>query len=133
MVPEKNASSKMTLASTKPVWRKIHIRGGTVALIGAPAGYDKLFEGSSAKVTTHGSGMADTVVLFAKDMEHLKKTFPSAVGRMGPTARLWVAYKKGDKQLHRDTLATAVDEYGFKGVGLIAVDDVWSAMQLKKA
>ena len=133
MVAQKKAASKKAPPSTKPVWQKLFIKGGTLALVGAPAGYEKLFEGSTAKVTTRGSGAADTVVLFAKDMNHLQKTFPSAVGRLGPSATLWVAYRKGDKELHRDTLWRAVSEYGYTGVSLVAVDDVWSAMRLKKA
>jgi hypothetical protein len=133
MVAQKKASDKKTSASTKPVWQKLFIKGGTVALIGAPAGYDTLFEGSPAKVTTRGSGLADTVVLFANDMTHLEKAFPAAAGRLGPSATLWVAYRKGDKELHRDTLWRAVSEHGYTGVSLVAIDDTWSAMRLKKA
>jgi hypothetical protein len=133
MVAQKKASDKKTSASTKPVWQKLFIKGGTVALIGAPAGYDTLFEGSPAKVTTRGSGLADTVVLFANDMTHLEKAFPAAAARLGPSATLWVAYRKGDKELHRDTLWRAVSEHGYTGVSLVAIDDTWSAMRLKKA
>lgn len=132
MVAQKKAASKKASPSTKPVWQKLFIKGGILALVGAPAGYERLFEGSPAKVTTRDSGAADTVVLFAKDMDHLQKAFPSAVGRLGPSATLWVAYRKGDKELHRDTLWRAVSEHGYTGVSLVAVDDVWSAMRLKK-
>ncbi len=132
MGPQKKAASKKASPSTKPVWQKLFIKGGILALVGAPAGYESLFEGSPAKVTTRGSGAADTVVLFAKDMDHLQKAFPAAAGRLGPSATLWVAYRKGDKELHRDTLWKAVSEHGHTGVSLVAVDDVWSAMRLKK-
>jgi hypothetical protein len=126
----KNAATPA--ASTKPVWQKMFIKGGIVALIGAPAGYEKLFAGGPAKVTTRGSGLADTVVLFAKDVHHLDAMLPTATGRLGPSATLWVAYQKGGKELHRDTARKIINEYGYEGVAMVAVDDVWSALRVKK-
>ncbi len=133
MVAEKKVSGKKAAASTKPLWQKLFIKGGTLALVHAPAGYDKLFAGSTAKVTTRGSGLADTVVLFAKDVAHLEATLPSAIGRLGPLATLWIAYRKGDKALHRDTLWKLVGAHGYQGTSLVAVDETWSAMRFKQA
>jgi hypothetical protein len=133
MVARKKAAGKTTTASAKPLWQKLFIKGGTVALVHAPAGYEKLFEGSTAKVTTRGGGLADTVVLFAKDVAHVESALPSAVARLGPSATLWIAYRKGDKALHRDTLWKLAGERGYTGVSLVAVDDTWSAMRFRKA
>jgi hypothetical protein len=135
MAAKSNASdgkASAPAASTKPLWQKMFIKGGTVALIGAPAGYEKLFAGSPAKVTTRGSGLADTVVLFVNDVAELDSKFPTATGRLGPAANLWVAYQKGGKELHRDTARKVVNEYGYEGVAMVALDDVWSALRLKK-
>ena len=132
MVAQKKVSGKKASASTKPLWQKLFIKGGTVLLMQAPAGYDKLFAGSTAKVTTRG-GLADTVVLFAKDVTQLESALPSAIGNLGPSATLWIAYRKGDKELHRDTLWKLLGEHGYTGVSLVAVDEVWSAMRFKKA
>ncbi len=132
MVAQKKAASKKAAPSTKAVWQKLFIKGGTVALMSAPSGYEKLFEGSPAKVTTRGAGPGDTVVLFAKDLDHLQKAFPTAVRRLGQSATMWVAYRKGSKELHRDTLWKAAREHGYTGVSLVAIDDVWSAMRLKE-
>ena len=133
MPAQKKTSAKKPSASTKPLWQKLFVKGGTVALVQAPAGYDKLFGGSPAKVTTRGGGPADTVVLFAKDVAHLESTLPAAIDRLGPSATLWIAYRKGDKELHRDTLWKLAGEHGYTGVSLVAVDDMWSAMRFKKA
>ena len=133
MAAKTNASGEKSAASTKPLWQKMFVKGGTVALIGAPAGYDKLFEGSPAKVTTRGSGLADMVVLFVKDVAQLHATLPSATGRLGPSGTLWVAYQKGGNELHRDSARKIVNQYGYEGVSMVAVDDVWSAIRLKKA
>ena len=133
MIAKKKASAKKPSASAKPLWQKLFVKGGTVALVHAPAGYDKLFAGSPAKVITRGGGPADTVVLFAKDVAHLESALPAATGRLGPSATLWIAYRKGDKELHRDTLWKLAGEHGYTGVSLVAVDDMWSAMRFKKA
>jgi hypothetical protein len=133
MVAQKKVAGKKASASTKPLWQKLFIKGGTVALVQAPAGYDKLLADSPAKVSTRGSGLADTVVLFAKDVAHLESALPAAVGRLGPSATLWIAYRKGDKALHRDTLWKLAGKHGYTGVSLVAVDDVWSAMRFRKA
>ena len=132
MVAQKKAASKKPAASTKPVWQKLFVKGGTVALIAAPAGYDRHFTGSPARVSTRGAAPADTVVLFAKDSDHLETALPGAIARLAPGASLWVAYRKGGKELHRDTLARRVQAHGYSGVSLIAVDDAWSALRVKK-
>jgi hypothetical protein len=83
-------------------------------------------------VTTRGGGPADTVVLFAKDVAQLESTLPAAIGSLGPSATLWIAYRKGNKELHRDTLWKLVGEHGYTGVSLVAVDEIWSAMRFRK-
>lgn len=107
MPVQKKAAARKPAPSTKPLWRKLFVKGGTVALIGAPPGYDKLFDGSPAKVTTRGSGPAETVLVFATDQGQLEKALPSVRSRIAPGGNLWVAYRKGQKDLHRDTLGQA--------------------------
>ena len=63
----------------------------------------------------------------------LHATLPSATGRIGPSGMLWVAYQKGGQELHRDSARKIVNQYGYDGVAMVAVDDVWSAIRLKKA
>jgi hypothetical protein len=128
---KKTAAAKKPAPSTKPLWQKLFIKGGTVLLVNAPAGYDKLLAGSPAKVVTRASGTADTVLVFATDESQLKAALPLAAKSLAPTSNLWVAYRKGDKQLHRDTLWQLGEKFGFTGVSLVAVDDTWSAMRFK--
>ena len=130
---KKTTAATKPTTSAKPLWQKLFIKGGTVLLVNAPAGYDKLLGGSPAKVTTRASGAADTVLLFATDEAQFKSTLPSAAKSMAPTSNLWVAYRKGDKQLHRDSLWKLGESLGFTGVSLVAVDDTWSAMRFKKS
>ena len=132
-VQKKTPASKKPAPSTKPLWQKLLIKSGTVLVVNGPPGYDKLLAGSPAKVTTRASGTADTVLLFANDEAQFKSTLPAAAKSLGPTSILWVAYRKGGKELHRDTLWKIGETFGFTGVSLVAVDDIWSAMRFKKA
>jgi hypothetical protein len=129
----KKTAAKKSAPSTKPLWQKLFIKGGTALLVNAPAGYAKVLEGSPAKVTSRASGIADTVLLFANDEAQLRSALPTTAKSLGPTSKLWIAYRKGDKQFHRDTLGQLVMTYGFQPVSLVAVDDTWSAMRFSKA
>jgi hypothetical protein len=131
MPVQKKAAAKKPAPSTKPLWQKLLVKDGTVALIAAPAGYDKLFDGSPAKVTTRGSDAAETVLVFASDEGQLRKALPSVRARVAPGGNLWVAYRKGGKELHRDTLAELMKSNGYQPVALVAVDETWSALRVK--
>ena len=133
--PAKKAAATRPAPSAKPLWQKLFVKGGTVLLMNAPAGYDGMFAGSPASVITSADGLAnpaDTVLVFANDTAEVDALLPTAIGALGPSASLWIAYRKGGKALHRDTLARQVDSYGFGGVALVAVDDVWSALRVKR-
>ena len=56
---------------------------------------------------------------------------PAVARSLGPTSNLWVAYRKGDRSFHRDTLAKLMETFGFTGVAMVAVDDTWSALRVK--
>jgi hypothetical protein len=128
----KKAPSKKPAPSTKPLWQKLFIKGGTVLLVNAPAGYSNILDGSPAKVTTRASGTADTVLLFATDEAQFRSAIPATMKSMGPSASLWIAYSKGDKQFHRDTLGALAKSFGLEPVSLVAVDDTWSALRVKR-
>jgi hypothetical protein len=125
-------AQKKPTASTKPLWQKLFIKGGTVLLMNAPSGYDKVLAGSPAKVVTRGPAAADTILLFANDQAQLEASMATVVKSLGPSSSLWVAYRKGDKNFHRDTLGKLMGTFGFSGVAMVAVDDTWSALRVKK-
>ena len=132
MPAQKKSAAKKPAPSTKPLWQKLFIKGGTVLLMNAPSGYDKVLAGSPAKVVTRGPAAADTVLLFASDQAQLEASIPAVVKSLGESSNLWVAYRKGDKSFHRDTLRKLVEKFGFTAVALVAVDDTWSALRVKK-
>jgi len=132
-IRKKAASAKKPAPSTKPLWQKLFIKGGTALLVNAPPGYAQVLDGSPAKVTTRGSGTADTVLLFANDEAQVRSTLAATAKNIGPSTNVWIAYRKGDKQFHRDTLGQLVMTLGFQPVSLVAVDDTWSAMRFKRS
>jgi len=129
---QKKSAAKKPAPSAKPLWQKLFIKGGTVLLMNAPAGYDKVLAGSPAKVVTRGPAAADTILLFANDQAQLEASMATVVKSLGPSSSLWVAYRKGDKNFHRDTLGKLMETFGFSGVAMVAVDDTWSALRVKK-
>lgn len=130
---KKASTAAKPAPSTKPLWQKLFVKGGTVLLANAPAGSEALFDGSPATVTTRSRGTAETVLLFADDEGQLEDAIPKLATSLGPTSNLWIAYRKGDKRLHRDTLWKLGERFGFTGVSLVAVDETWSAMRFKRA
>ena len=113
-------------------WQKLFIKGGTALLMNAPTGYNNALDGSPAKVTTRASGTADTVLLFATDEAQLKASVTPLMKSVGPTTNIWIAYRKGDKQFHRDTVGALAKSFGLEPVALVAVDDTWSALRVKR-
>jgi hypothetical protein len=118
--------------STKPLWAKLHVKGGTVLLANAPSGIAEMFEGSPATLTKKASNRVDTVLLFVNDEDELRAKLAPILGAIGPLAHIWIAYRKGEKALHRDTLAKLAAEHGLQGVALVAVNAVWSALRVKR-
>jgi hypothetical protein len=105
-----------------------------LVLIGAvPDGVD---------IVSHAA-VATTVLFFADSLEDVRRDVAAAFAATSQTGRSWVAYRKGagrgaaagdsgETPLHRDTLQAALSELDLAGVTLIAIDDTWSAMRIKR-
>lgn len=81
------------------------------------------------------SGEADLVFLFARTRAELEAHMPQAARRLAPGAALWVFFRKGAKQagldMNRDTVWAVADRLGMRPLGLVAVDEAWSAFRLR--
>lgn len=88
------------------------------------------------------AGTADLVLLFAASVTDVRSGVAGAWSKTASSGRCWVAYRKGaskspaaasgEPALHRDTLQATLAEVGLDGVTLIAIDDTWSAMRIKR-
>lgn len=126
--------------ATSSLIKKLQIKPGQrMVIINAPAGYteqlDPLPDG--AELAEKPEGAFDFVQVFATNSEELKKHIGTATKAVKHAGLLWICYPKGSSKvktdLNRDVLWGIVDEYGFKGVTLVSIDDVWSAMRFRPA
>jgi hypothetical protein len=122
-------SAVSTPASTKPMWQKLHVKGGFARSMNVPAGYEDVFAGSPAQPA---SGNADTVHLWVTDHAELEAHLATATAAVNEGGMLIISYPKGRADIHRDTLWKAVGAQGWEAVALVAVDDTWSAMRFKR-
>ena len=120
--------------SDKPVAERLQVKGERrLCVIGASVAIDKLIGAKKARADV---AEADVVLLFAPDRAALDAKLPALLKTMQKTAILWVAYPKltsslaGD--LSRDVIHTLVPRHGLDTVAQIAIDDVWSALRLKR-
>lgn len=80
-------------------------------------------------------GAADIVLVYAGKRAAVAGAVGKAQKRLAEGGILWVAYPKANQlgtDLNRDVLARALHAQGLEPVGQIAVDDVWSALRVKR-
>ena len=78
---------------------------------------------------------AQLIFLFARTRAELEREMPKAVARLGATSALWVFFRKGSKGLdmNRDTVWAVAEKLDLRPLGLLSVDDTWSAFRLRRA
>ncbi|MBX3223002.1 MAG: DUF3052 family protein [Labilithrix sp.] len=113
--------------------KKLLVRPGSrVAVIGAPPTIDLVLP-PDAKPSERGP--ADIILVYARDRAALGGALAKATKRVAESGVLWVAYPKAGQlgtDLNRDILARALQAEGLEPVTQIAVDDVWSALRVKR-
>src|SRR5579871_1986132 len=120
--------------SDKPIAERLQVKGERrLAVIGASAGVDGKI---GVKKQRADVAEADVVLLFVPDYAHLERALPGLLKAASKDAVLWIAYPKltsklaGD--LSRDRLAALAARSSLDTVSLIAIDDDWSAMRVKR-
>lgn len=80
---------------------------------------------------------ADLVFLFAESLAALKSRMPEAAASLAPGAALWVFFRKGSKaaglEMGRDDVWAVAESLGMRPLGLLSVDETWSAFRLRPA
>src|ERR1700761_8653518 len=102
----------------------------TGLLLGHPAS-DAASLGLAGLVASEPVEETSIVVLVANSVEDVLEKARGAFEPVADGGRLWIAYRKGAKPLHRDTLQDALHQVGLDGVTLIALNDEWSAMRVR--
>jgi hypothetical protein len=120
----------------KTVAQKARIKAGTtIAVLNGVAGIVESL--GLPDVTFAGPREAQLVFLFVHTRAELEEQMPPAVAALAPQAALWVFYRKGSKgaglDMSRDTVWTVAERLGMRPLGLVSIDDTWSAFRLRAA
>jgi len=128
------------LTPSQSVLEKLQLKDERNLLIqGLPSTIEKQFvKISFAKNVTPllKSRKIDFALVFAISHKQLDEIFRDVVPALNENAKFWVAYPKVSSKivsdLSRDCNWECLAKFGFEGVRLIALDNIWSAMRFKK-
>jgi hypothetical protein len=113
--------------------KKLQARPGSrVAVLAAPPDIDLVLPPG---VLPSNRGPADIVLVYLPNRASLSSAIAQSLKRLVDGGILWVAYPKGGQlgtDLNRDILALTLRSKGLEPVTQISVDDVWSALRVKK-
>jgi len=121
----------------KTVAEKAHIKPGTsIAVLNpAPGVIESL--GLPADVVFVEPAEAQLVFLFVNTCAELEAQMPPAVVGLAPGAAIWVFYRKGSKaaglDMNRDSVWAVAERLDMRPLGLVGIDDSWSAFRLRRA
>jgi hypothetical protein len=80
---------------------------------------------------------ARLVFLFVRTRAELEAKMPRAVAALAPGSALWVFFRKGSKDagldMNRDTVWAVAEELDLRPLGLVGIDETWSAFRLRRA
>jgi hypothetical protein len=123
-VPEKSVAQK---ARVKPAT--------TIAVVNRVPGIVESL-GLPSDVAFVRPAQAQLVFVFARTRLELETRMRSAVAAMGAGSAIWVFFRKGSKEagldMNRDTVWAVAEKLGMRPLGLLSVDDTWSAFRLRR-
>ncbi len=108
----------------------------SVLLMNSNPSVHPLFEGVRIELSVAGDQDYDSVILFTRNEEELRKWVPEASDLPKKDGQLWLSYPKKtgdiDTDLNRDITWKAVKAFGMEPVRLISMNENWSSMRLVK-
>lgn len=119
----------------KTVAQKAHVKPGvTIAVLNqVPGVVESLGLPEDARLL--GPTEAQLVFLFASTLAELEAQMPPAVAGLAPGSAIWVFFRKGSKaagfDMNRDSVWAIAERLGLRPLGLVGVDDTWSAFRLR--
>ncbi len=123
--------------SERSVAEKARIKPGTriAVLHRVPGVVESL--GLPEDVTFVEPADAQLVFLFVNTRAELESQLPPVVERLAPGAAIWVFYRKGSKaaglDMNRDSIWAIAERMEMRPLGLVGIDDTWSAFRLRPA
>jgi hypothetical protein len=121
----------------KTVAEKARIKAGTtIAVLNAVPGVVESL-GLPDDVSFVEPAQAQLVFLFVSTSAELEAQMPPAVDGLASGAAIWVFYRKGSKaaglDMSRDSVWALAEKMDLRPLGLLSIDDTWSAFRLRPA
>jgi len=121
----------------KTVAQKAHVKpGATIAVLNQVPGVVESL-GLPDGVAFVDPAVAQLVFLFVTSRAELEARMPPAVTALAPGAAIWVFYRKGSKaaglDMSRDSVWAIAEKMNLRPLGLVGIDDTWSAFRLRAA
>lgn len=121
----------------KTVAEKARIKPGTtIAVLNRVPGIVESL-GLPDGVTFVEPSEAQLVFLFVNTCAELEAQMPPAVAGLTPKSAIWVFYRKGSKgaglDMNRDSVWAIAEKMDMRPLGLVGIDDIWSAFRLRPA
>lgn len=124
--------------ATKTLLQKLSIKpGARFVLLDAPDGYLALLGNLPAGVTIHQHLVpeADIIQFFTREKTDLELQLPLLKQALKPNGILWISYPKGTSgvatDLSREVIWQMGEPLNLRAVGMVAVDQTWSAFRFK--
>ena len=108
-------------------------------LVNEPKGYRSKLGKLPANVNllTESTKPVDVVQVFVASKRELESQLSKLKSVLSPRGLLWVTYPKGTSgvkvDINRDIIRQFAQGIGLQAVAMIAIDETWSALRLKKA
>ena len=119
----------------KTVAEKAKVKAGTRIAVLSPAPGVVESLGLPSDVTFVDADRAELLFLFVSTRAELEAQMAPAVARLAPGAAIWVFYRKGSKSaghdMSRDTVWAIAEQLDMRPLGLVGVDETWSAFRLR--
>ena len=128
----------MTGYSGRPLAAKLGIKEEmTIALLGAPEGFEELLEPLPAGVTLRDGnrGGREMTIWFTTSRRDLERRFDAVTGAVGE-GTLWIAWPKRssgvETDLTEDSMRDVALPAGLVDSKVCAIDETWSGLRLTK-
>ena len=123
--------------SDKTVAQKARIKPGTtIAVINRVPGIVESL-GLPLGVSFVKQAEAQLVFLFVRTRGELEERMPPAVAALGRASAIWVFFRKGSKDagldMNRNTVWAVAERLNMRPLGLVGINDTWSAFRLRRA
>jgi hypothetical protein len=123
--------------SDKTVAQKARIKPGTtIAVINRVPGIVESL-GLPEGVSFVKRAEAQLVFLFVRTRGELEERMPPAVAALRPASAIWVFFRKGSKDagldMNRNTVWAVAERLNMRPLGLVGINDAWSAFRLRRA